>query len=63
MRLQVVERRIRCPFCGESMDIVIDLSAGAQSYVEDCQICCQPMEIGFTTEDDRLLDFRVDRAS
>jgi len=27
------------------MGIVIDLSAGAQSYVEDCQICCQPWEV------------------
>jgi len=42
---KVIERRIHCPFCGEAMIILADLSAGEQRYVEDCQICCQPMYI------------------
>jgi transcription elongation factor Elf1 len=59
----VVERRISCPYCGEPTDIILDLSGGAQSYIEDCQICCQPMQLSFETEEDaELLDLRVDRA-
>ena len=63
MEFSVVERRIRCPFCAESMTILIDASAGSQSYIEDCQICCQAMNISFTAEDGELLQLRVDCAS
>ena len=37
--------RIDCPYCGESFDTQVDLSAGSQSYIEDCAICCKPIEI------------------
>lgn len=60
MDSRVAERRIRCPFCGEAMTILVDTSAGSQSYVEDCQICCQPMQISFDAEEDVVLDLRVD---
>ena len=36
---------IICPYCGETMDILVDLSAGRQGYVEDCQICCRPIDL------------------
>ena len=35
---------IHCPYCGEPFETLIDLSAGSSSYVEDCQVCCQPIE-------------------
>jgi len=44
------------------MDVVLDLSGGSQSYIEDCQICCQPMRLSFDTDGEYLLDLRVDRA-
>lgn len=59
----IVERRIRCPFCAESMSILLDLSAGNQSYIEDCQICCQPMQIAFEVVDNRLAGLQVFRGS
>jgi hypothetical protein len=36
---------ITCPYCGEEIPIRLDLTAGSQSYVEDCQVCCQPIQI------------------
>jgi hypothetical protein len=35
---------VHCPYCGEAFETLIDLSAGSSSYVEDCQVCCQPIE-------------------
>lgn len=32
-----------CPYCGESIDVLIDESAGPQSYYEDCPVCCAPI--------------------
>jgi hypothetical protein len=36
---------IDCPYCGERYETPIDLSAGSFRYVEDCQICCQPIDL------------------
>lgn len=36
---------IHCPYCGETMTVFIDDSAGEQEYIEDCQICCRPISI------------------
>lgn len=56
------EQSIDCPFCGESIDILIDLSAGGQSYIEDCQVCCQPMQVTFGVSNDELDYVAVDRS-
>ena len=47
---------IACPYCGEFLTIALDLSAGSQTYIEDCQVCCQPMQIKVWTRDDGGLD-------
>jgi Cysteine-rich CPXCG len=36
---------IRCPYCGETIEVLIDCSVSAQSYVEDCPVCCRPMSL------------------
>jgi hypothetical protein len=36
---------VDCPYCGESYGTPVDLTAGSFSYVEDCQVCCQPIEL------------------
>ena len=55
---------IHCPYCGESYETAVDLSAGSQSYVEDCAVCCKPIEIVLRVADDgELIDIvtRTDR--
>jgi len=63
MDASIIERRISCPFCAERMSIYIDASAGGQSYIEDCQVCCQPMQISFEADDNELQNLQVDCAS
>jgi hypothetical protein len=36
---------IECPYCGEQFGTSVDLSVGSFGYVEDCQVCCQPIEL------------------
>ena len=38
------ERQVSCPYCGESLDVLIDCSVDRQNYIEDCQVCCRPIE-------------------
>jgi hypothetical protein len=48
--------RVECPYCGESYDTPIELAEGAFRYIEDCQICCQPIELCGAVEDGALTD-------
>jgi hypothetical protein len=36
---------VNCPYCAEQYETQVDLTAGSFTYVEDCQICCQPIEL------------------
>jgi len=45
-------RSISCPYCGEEFETTIDCSAGDQSYIEDCYVCCQPIEFTIQTNAD-----------
>ncbi len=35
---------VTCPYCGAGFETSIDLSAGDQSYYEDCAVCCAPIQ-------------------
>lgn len=41
---------VRCPYCGERLETRVDLTADEPSYVEDCQVCCRPIEFGVERE-------------
>lgn len=43
---------IDCPYCGERIDLIIDCSIGEQEYVEDCQVCCRPMSLRVTIDEE-----------
>ena len=42
---ELSERTIGCPYCGESISILVDDTLPEQRYVEDCQVCCRPIEL------------------
>lgn len=56
---------LTCPYCDEIALVRLDLSAGSQCYVEDCQVCCQPVEIsvavGSSGQLERVDGERMDR--
>jgi len=38
-------RQVWCPYCGEAIEMVLDGTAGEQRYIEDCSVCCRPIEV------------------
>lgn len=48
---------IQCPYCGETITVVVDDSAGAQRYIEDCQVCCRPIvfDVAFDVDGDPVV--------
>ena len=53
------EAEITCPFCWATQTILLDFSLPEQDYIEDCQVCCQPMRIMYTSADEQLLNLEV----
>lgn len=44
--------QVACPYCGESIELLVDDSAGAQQYIEDCHVCCRPIVVTVVVDDD-----------
>lgn len=52
---------IDCPYCGESIEIVVDASIPSQQYIEDCQVCCRPITLSVDVDQDGEASVRVRR--
>jgi hypothetical protein len=46
-----------CPYCWEEISMVLDMSVTTQAYVEDCEVCCNPIEVRYVVEDGAIVDF------
>lgn len=56
-----IEHTYTCPFCFEPIETLVDPSVLAQTYVEDCQVCCNPMEFSIRISNGEIIDFEVSR--
>jgi hypothetical protein len=48
----LTEQPISCPYCGESITILVDDSLPEQQYIEDCQVCCRLIVMSVALESD-----------
>jgi hypothetical protein len=51
------EHFFTCPYCWEEISVLLDLSVSVQSYVEDCEVCCNPITISFESDGEALTTF------
>jgi hypothetical protein len=56
------ETFFNCPYCGEQISMLLEELYGAQSYIEDCQVCCNPIQISYTVEDGQITNVEATRA-
>ena len=57
------ETEIECPFCGEPISLLIDTSVDNQNYIEDCSVCCKPIQLIVHCEEQELVGIEVSQAS
>lgn len=50
---------VECPHCGEFFATFLDLSQGNTQYIEDCQVCCKPIQFKVEVEDLETEEFTV----
>ncbi|HHO65660.1 MAG TPA: CPXCG motif-containing cysteine-rich protein [Epsilonproteobacteria bacterium] len=56
-----MEHFFTCPYCWETISMVLDPSEEESEYIEDCEVCCRPIEISFRFLDERLVHFEARR--
>lgn len=50
---------VHCPNCGEAIELLVDCSVEQQEYIEDCQVCCRPIQILVSVNANGLPDVSV----
>ena len=53
----MLEHFFQCPYCWETISMLLDTSVRKQSYIEDCEVCCNPMQLQVEFEELNLLSF------
>ncbi|MEN8817559.1 MAG: CPXCG motif-containing cysteine-rich protein [Nonlabens sp.] len=52
----MIEHFFMCPHCWQEISMLLD-PAYSQTYVEDCEVCCNPIELTVSFEDGELSSF------
>ncbi len=55
----MLEHFFQCPYCWEEISVLLDSSAPLQTYVEDCEVCCNPIEITTAFRESELIRFEA----
>ena len=59
---ELFTKTISCPYCWESFSIFIEPTAEPKErYIEDCYVCCRPIEIYIAARGDDFVDVHVSR--
>ena len=49
----------QCPYCWEEISMLFDTSINNQQYIEDCEVCCNPIEINPTFQNRELINLEI----
>ena len=52
---------VTCPYCGEEIELYVELDVRG-SYVQDCEVCCNPWMVRVSREEDGAMSVDVSRA-
>ncbi len=53
---------LRCPYCGEEVEVTVDpIGAGEEQYVEDCPVCCRPWTVSVSRQGEEI-EVRLSRS-
>ena len=55
----IEEIEVSCPYCGETITLLIDGSAPEQTYIEDCEVCCRPIVVSYVWLDGEPVEVQV----
>ncbi|GGD86350.1 CPXCG motif-containing cysteine-rich protein [Planktosalinus lacus] len=53
------EHFFQCPYCWEEISMLLDPSVSKQVYVEDCEVCCNPIQLTVVFSNKELVQFEA----
>jgi len=56
----MLEHHFQCPYCWQEISMLLDSSVVDQTYIEDCEVCCNPIQIRVLFRNEELIDFEAD---
>jgi len=54
-----MEHFFTCPYCWERISMILDSSEEESNYIEDCEVCCRPIELSFRFSGEYLVHFEA----
>ena len=51
-----------CPYCSQRVSMVFEELYGSQSYIEDCEVCCNPIQVSYVVEEGLVTSVTTERA-
>jgi len=51
------EHFFQCPYCWETISMLLDMSLQDTGYVEDCEVCCRPIQVKVQFDGQELINF------
>jgi len=54
-----MEHFFTCPYCWEKISMILDPEEQTSDYIEDCEVCCRPIEIDFSFSGETLIRFET----
>lgn len=55
----MIEHFFQCPYCWEEISMLLDSSITDETYIEDCEVCCNPIEIKVQFENFELISISI----
>ena len=55
----MLEHFFQCPYCWAEISMLLDTSVSRQQYIEDCEICCNPIQVEVQFVNHELTSFNV----
>lgn len=54
------EQFFNCPYCWETISMLIDISVEEQQYIEDCEVCCNPIQLNVSVFEGEITRFEAE---
>jgi len=53
----MLEQFLQCPYCWAKISMLLDTSVASDAYIEDCEVCCNPIQVEYSLDDEELVYF------
>jgi hypothetical protein len=53
----MLEQFLQCPYCWAKISMLLDTSVASDAYIEDCEVCCNPIQVQYSLDDEELVYF------